>query len=222
MAKKKSASSRKKARKAVSKKRISKKKAVKAAKKKPAKKAAAKAAVKVPVGKFNMLVTYDPNHRGIAEMELKEVMKQVGAVPRIAPTEVDGLFKVAVKDSRKTAVSIATLVMKNPAVFMSTHHYTPVDTWVKSEVPAMQQAVKKAADSIGNSERWKMGLNKRHWNKMDSVPLIIKLTDVISKQKVDLNNPQKIVQVEIIGKEAGVALLKPNELVDVPRIKANM
>ena len=59
-----------------------------------------------------------------------------------------------------------------------------------------------------------MGLNKRHWEKMEGTQLIIKLTDVVERPNVDLNNPQKIVQVEIIGKEAGIALLTPTDIFD--------
>jgi tRNA(Ser,Leu) C12 N-acetylase TAN1 len=217
--KKKRATSKKKVSKrksAAKKKSAVKRKAAKAKKKAVTKKAVVK---KTTAGKFNMLVTYDPNHRGLAETELKEVFKQAGELPKIMATEVEGLFKVAVKDARAAAKKITKLVQANPAVFATTHHYTPVDSWTKSDVNSMQQAVKKAADGIGNDEKWKMGLNKRHWDKMESTPLIIKLTEVVEKPNVDLSNPEKILQVEIIGGEAGIALLTPEELVDVPRLK---
>ncbi|MBI2663788.1 hypothetical protein HYX10_00410 [Candidatus Woesearchaeota archaeon] len=83
----------------------------------------------------------------------------------------------------------------------------------------MQKKIKPLESGIGTSERWKMVLNKRHWDKMKGTKLIIKLTESISRAKVDLENPQKIVQVEIIGKEAGISLIEPGEALNVPKLK---
>lgn len=221
------ASARKPARKAV--KRTAFKRAKKAtakAKKKPGKKAA-KASVARPAplgstplkGQANMIVTFDPNHRGTAEIELREVLKQAGEKPQIGQTEVEGLFKVAVSDARKAAAKIRGLCSSNPNLFSVTHHYTPIDHWCQSDVSAMQKLIGAASSGIGQNEKWKMGLNKRHWDSMEGGKLIIKLTDVVERKKVDLDNPDKIVQVEIIGKEAGVALLTPKDIVDIAREK---
>jgi len=39
----------------------------------------------------------------------------------------------------------------------------------------------------------------------------VELTDVVDKPKVDLDNPDKVIQVEIVGDEAGISLLKEKE-----------
>src|SRR3989338_173561 len=167
-----------------------------------------------------MIVTFDPNHRGSAELELREVLKQVGEKPQIGQTEVEGLFKVAVSNARAAVTKIRNLCRSNPNLFSVTHHYTPIDQWCQSEVSAMQKLIRASSSGIGQNEKWKMGLNKRHWDKLEGVQLIIKLTEVVDRKKVDLDSPDKIVQVEIIGKEAGVALLTPNDIVDVAKEKA--
>ncbi len=170
-------------------------------------------------GQANMIVTFDPNHRGTAELELREVLKQAGEKPQIGQTEVEGLFKVAVSNARAAAAKIRNLCSSNPNLFSVTHHYTPIDSWCQSEVSAMQKLIRSASAGIGQNEKWKMGLNKRHWDKLEGVQLIIKLTEVVDRKSVDLDSPDKIVQVEIIGKEAGVALLTPKDIVDVAREK---
>ena len=83
----------------------------------------------------------------------------------------------------------------------------------------MQKLIRQVSEDIETNEKWKMGLNKRHWDKLEGVQLIIKLTDVVDRKNVDLDNPDKIVQVEIIGKEAGIALLAPKDVLDVAREK---
>lgn len=218
--------SRKPARKAV------KRTASKRAKAKPAKKAKArpKAAAKsrpAPLGstplkgQANLIVTFDPNHRGTAELELREVLKQAGERPQIGQTEVEGLFKVAVSDARKAVARIKGLCRANSGLFSVTHHYTPVDKWCSAEVSEMQKVIRAVSAGIGQNEKWKLGLNKRHWDKLEGGQLIIKLTDVIERKNVDLDRPDKTVQVEIIGKEAGIALLTPQDIVDVAAEKEN-
>jgi len=198
------------------------KKAVRRAKPMKARKPARAAPVRImPLkGRANLIVTFDPNHRGTAELEIAEVLKQIGEKPQLGQTEIEGLFKAAVSDARKAIAKIRNLCTKNPNIFSVTHHYTPIDKWCPSEIPAMQKAIKEASEGIGTSEKWKMGLNKRHWDKLEGVQLIMKLTSVVDRKKVDLDNPEKIIQVEIIGKEAGIALLSPNELFDAEREKA--
>ena len=215
---------RKAAKRAVSKRAKAKPRA--AAKKAKAGKKAKAAARPAPLGstplkgQANMIVTFDPNHRGTAELELREVLKQVGEKPQIGQTEVEGLFKVAVSNARAAAAKIRNLCSSNPNLFAVTHHYTPIDNWCQSDVSAMQKLIRAASSGIGQNEKWKMGLNKRHWDQLEGVKLIIKLTDVVERKHVDLDNPDRIVQVEIIGKEAGVALLTPKDIVDIAKEKS--
>lgn len=202
--------------------------ASKAAKKaKPKAKASKKAAParQLPLGstplkgQANIIVTFDPNHRGTAELELREVLKQAGEKPQIGQTEVEGLFKAAVSNAKQAVAKIRSLCRSNPNLFSVTHHYTPIDHWCASDVSAMQKTIKQVSEGIGQNEKWKMGLNKRHWDQLEGVKLIMKLTDVVDRKKVDLDNPDKIIQVEIIGKEAGIALLTPKDVLDVAKEK---
>ena len=127
---------------------------------------------------------------------------------------------MAVSDGRKAAAKIAELCRENPELFSVTHRYTPIDKWCQSEVQTMQRMIKDLTASIGKSEKWKMGLNKRHWDKLEGNKLIMKLTEVVDRPNVDLDNPERIIQVEIIGKEAGLSLISPKDAVDVARRKA--
>jgi len=170
-------------------------------------------------GKFNMLVSFNPSHAGMAETELNAVLSKIGEKPKILATSAEGLFKVAVSDARKVVGRLRNLCQADPNLFAATQHYTPIDSWCKSELTHMQKSVKSAASGISQSERWKMHLAKRHWKKLEGTDLIIKLTKVIDREHVDLKNPQKIVQVEIIERDAGISLLEPDDILDVEAVK---
>ncbi len=82
----------------------------------------------------------------------------------------------------------------------------------------MQDEIKKIVPGIKAGERWKMEINKRDYPKHFS-ELIIPLTEPVERDNVDLENPQKIIRVEIISGKAGISLLTPNYILDVPKIK---
>jgi tRNA acetyltransferase TAN1 len=165
-------------------------------------------------GKFNLLVSFNPNHMSTAQTELATVLQKIGEKPKISNAGVDGLFKAAVSDARKVVSRLRNLCQADPNLFSA-----PIDVWCKSELIQMKKHIKLAALGISKDDKWKMGLNKRNWKKMEGGQLIVKLTDVIDSGNVDLDNPQKIVQVEIIGNETGVSLLEPTDILDVEEVK---
>ncbi len=179
-------------------------------------------AAKAPSGKFNLLVTFNPNHSGTAGKELNEVLQKIGEKPRIMSSNIEGLFKVAVSDARKVISRLRSLCQADPDRFVATHHYVPIDSWCKSDVTEMKRLIKSLVPGIGKSDRWKMALNKRHWDKAGQTETIMSLTGVIDRDNVDLDNPQKIVQVEIIGNEAGISLLQAAEILDVAEVKESV
>ncbi len=76
----------------------------------------------------------------------------------------------------------------------------------------MVNAIKSLVPKIGLNEKWKMELEKRYYNKYDYNELISKLTEVVNREKIDLIKPKKIIKVEIIGSNAAISLLEPDEL----------
>jgi len=56
-----------------------------------------------------------------------------------------------------------------------------------------------------------MTVEKRRYTRYHKIEIIKELAELIDK-KVDLENPDKILRIEIIGKYAGLALLKPKDV----------
>jgi len=83
----------------------------------------------------------------------------------------------------------------------------------------MQKTLKKLGSDIKENERWKMEFEKRLNQNMHTYDMISKLTDVLDNPHVDLEKPQKIIKVEVIGKHTGISILKPEEQLIVPHEK---
>lgn len=164
----------------------------------------------------NLLVTFDPTHKGKAEEEVKAALKEVGEEPKFNDSPVDGLFLL--KTSKDPKELVKGLKGLGADKFENTFHWVPIDKWCKADVGDISKAMKDIDGKIDEAESWKLDLNKRSLEGK-TTDLIIKLTENINKPKVDLKNPQKIIKVEIVGKDAGVALINPDEELDVPKMK---
>ena len=158
----------------------------------------------------NLLVTYEPSHAGSSKVEMEKVLKALKQKPKILKSEIDGVFMLRVMNPKKIVKSLVKL--KSRKMFAHTFHWIPIDKWVPSNLKTMQSAIKKLKNGIKKNNKWKMDLHKRNFDIMQSTDLIMKLTEVVDRPHVDLDNPQKIITVQIIGKKAGLALLNKDEL----------
>ncbi len=165
----------------------------------------------------NLIITYDAIHTDSSREAVKAVFRKTGIKPEFLESEFSGIFFVNVPDAREAIKKLKVLSKNSKEIFGWTYHYIPVDKWVSSDIEEMQEAVKTLGQGIGDNEKWKLELVKRHYHRYHDRELILKLTDMIDTGKVDLENPQKIIQVEIIGKHAGISLLDPQDILSVSK-----
>ena len=167
---------------------------------------------------YNLVVTCSTDQEE-SERELTEILTRIGETPKIKKTSVIGVYQVKVSDPRKVNERLKKMCDADPKIFSSTYKYIPIDAWCKSDLRSMQQQIKKLAPKIGEGEKWKISVNKRLWNKTGERELILKLAEFIPQNNVSMDNPNKIIHVEIIEKEAGVSLLDPEDVLNVSKIK---
>jgi tRNA acetyltransferase TAN1 len=168
----------------------------------------------------NLLITYDPAHSGKAEDEAKTLLKSVGEDAKFLKSDVEGVFLMRTKKDPKTiARELHKSGKANPSQFGYTYHWTPIDEWVKTDLTTIGKALKAFDKKMDPAKSWKLDLVKRHFDKLSTTDLILKLTENIEQQKVDLKNPQVILKVEILGKKTGLAMLDADEIVDATALK---
>ena len=179
-----------------------------AEKKKPAKKPG-----------YNLLITCDTNEEESTK-EIANLLSMIGESPKIKKTLADGVYQAKVSDARKVNERLKKICEADPKIFSLTHRYTPIDAWCKSDIRTMQQEIKKLASKIEESQKWRISVNKRFWDRMSEKDLISKLAEVVTPNNISLENPNKIIQVEIIEKETGVSLLDPEDILNVSKVKS--
>jgi tRNA(Ser,Leu) C12 N-acetylase TAN1 len=138
-------------------------------------------------------------------------MKTINESFKFLKSKYDGVFLVDIKNPKAVVKKLSKFTIKNKGLFGKTHRYIPVDKWVSAKIPDMQKAIKSLVPEIKQNEKWKMELDKRYYHKFDYNELIMKLTDVVDRKKIDLQSPDKILKVELVGSNAAISVLKPDE-----------
>ncbi len=172
----------------------------------------------------NLLVTYDMRNIKESEQEVLWVLEKVGETqPKLLRSPARGIFLIITSsDPREINRKLAQLCREEPEHFWFTYNYIPIDVWCSSDLEEMQEHVKKLAEGIGENETWRMTVNKRFYDQYHTQEIIEFLAKNIGWGKVDLKNPQKIIQIEIIGKKAGISLLKSGDVFSVSKVKGEI
>ena len=87
----------------------------------------------------------------------------------------------------------------------------PIEKIVAPELEDIQGAAGELASArIGQEESFRITVEKRH-SHLHSAEIIDYVAEGI-KRKVSLENPDWVVLVEIIGKHAGISVVRPNQI----------
>jgi len=168
--------------------------------------------------KPNMLVTTGKGEEfpGVAEAE--EVFKRIGAEKvEVKETEIRGVLIAKVDLNPLEAASrVRELIKREPDRFFYTKRYIPLEIIVKTSLEEIRKAVEKLADKIGENEKFRVTVEKRH-TSLSSKEIIGAVAPLINR-KVDLKNPDKIVLIEVLGGLTGVSIVKPEHIVSVKQV----
>lgn len=166
---------------------------------------------------YNVLVTYHPNEKARAQEEVATVLRDAGiGLEDMIESIVPGLLHLRVEgDGRSQMKRLHDFALRFPEVFLHTHRWMPIEQWLRSTPEAMASAARALGERIGEDERWKLSLNKRLYEEASTRELVRMLADQINAGPVDLEDPEKVLVVEIVGEYAGFSLISPEEYLDV-------
>ena len=177
--------------------------------------------IQIRENEANLLVTYDRSERFEAQYEVKQVLKEVGEEnPRFFPSRVRGLFKIHIQmDPNQATKNLGTLCRRDPSKFWYTYHWIPIEKWCPSTIEKMSMIVKQFAERIMLEERWRISVNKRFYTEYHTQVLIELLAEHVDRPRVDLENPDKTIRIEIMGDQAALSLLETREHFSVNAVK---
>jgi len=112
---------------------------------------------------------------------------------------------------------LRSVLRERPWEFRYILKVVPLQRVVKAELEALKAQASEMAKGIKEGERYRITVEKRH-SPISRKEVIDGMAGVIERG-VDLEEPDKIVMVQVIGELAGASLLEPGDVLSVEREK---
>ena len=126
-------------------------------------------------------------------------------------TDVTGLVVVRTSlDPFKVIEKLKALVLEEPWEVRYTLRALPIEKLVAPELEDIQGAAGELAEKMGIDESFRITVEKRH-SALHSSEIISYVADAV-KRKVKLENPDWVVLIEVVGRHAGVSIVRPGQI----------
>jgi len=167
--------------------------------------------------KFNLIITCPRNREKYAIKEFESIMYLIGCTEfEIWKSGISGLLLSNVQSNPHNIVkNFRELLRERPWEFKNIKRVIPIDILVDSNYEDISIGVEKIWPSIPVDSTFKILVKKRFTDL--SSRKIIEYTAKNIDRKVDLKNPDYIIDIEIVGSKTGIALVEKDEILSVEK-----
>jgi len=168
---------------------------------------------------FNLLATTSRGNESYACSELWYLLGEIGdSAPTVDKTGVAGLIAAKTAFNPFDVIEkLRKILLERPYEFRYTLRIIPVEKVVRTDLGEIQQATMELSSKIGEDETFRVTVEKRFTETPTQD--IIEAAAANIERKVNLNNPDKILLIEVVGRLTGVSLIKPEEILAVMKEK---
>ena len=166
---------------------------------------------------FNLMISTSRGNERNTCSEMWYLLGEVGdRGSNIETTKVIGLVVAKTRlDPIKAIHSLRALFKARPWEFKYTLKLVPIQRVVPAQISEIENAAMEVAEGIAGDEKFRITIEKRH-TPLSSKPIIDNVAKKINRT-VDLDSPDKILLIEIIGEYAGLSLITPMDIMSVER-----
>jgi len=168
---------------------------------------------------FNLLVTTARGNEEDACSEIWYLLGEIGdSAVKVDKTGITGLIAAKTAFNPFEIIEKFRVILKErPYEFRYTLRVIPVEKVVHTDVTEIQRAVTELGSKIEEDETFRVTVEKRFTNT--STNDIIAAAAANIERRVDLNLPDKIVLVEVVGGLTGVSVVKPKDVLSIMKEK---
>ncbi len=166
---------------------------------------------------FNLLVSTSRYNETNAKSELWFILLMCGDdYPIISGIQFPGLIIALTNlNSKKVISKIKEIQRKNPDFFQYILKIVPIDYTCETDIKTIKYIIQEHhKDFLKEGESFKIILKRRHHDKIEREHFIETIARDID-YKVDLENPDKTIRIEILGNISGISFLKEGEIIKV-------
>ena len=168
---------------------------------------------------FNLLVTTTRGNEDNACSEIWYLLKEIGdEKAEVDRTGVSGLIAAKTSlDPFEVIVKLREILKERPYEFRYSLRVIPIEKVVKTRLEEIGKAAEELAPKIGENETFRITVEKR-FTEISTKDVIEAAASKIER-KVNLEKPDKIMLIEIIGGLTGISVIKPNDIISVSKEK---
>jgi len=160
---------------------------------------------------FNLLVTTSRGNERQVCIELSYLLKEEleDPAPRVEKTGIRGL--VAAKtalDPCEVIHKFRSILQERPYEFRYALRIIPIEKVGPTDLDEIKRSATELAAGIGENETYRVTVEKRFTSLHTRDFIEAAATNI--DRKVDLENPDKILLLEVVGGLTGMALVKPD------------
>jgi tRNA acetyltransferase TAN1 len=167
---------------------------------------------------MNLILTSQKGSEAKASAEFKEIALQHGIRKlHVEKSDFDGLLEVDIEDPRGFVAFLRDYVRSEPFRVHFIQRVIPVDMVVDTILEQIEEAAKQLGEQIGESETFKIDIDERD-SPYTRRQLIDAIADVVDR-KVNLESPDKVLQIEVLGEYSTLSLARPDEMISITKLK---
>ena len=175
--------------------------------------------LKAVLNDFNLLATTSRGNESEVCSELLYLLGEIGdSAAVVERTGISGL--VALKTGFDPFVVIEKfreILKDRPYEFRYTLRVIPIETVIRTDLGEIQRVATELGSKIEKNETFRVTVEKRFTGT--STHDIIEAAAANIERKADLNNPDKILLIEVVGRLTGISIIKPNDILSVIKEK---
>jgi len=162
---------------------------------------------------FNLLITTARGNEEEASSEIWYLLGEIGdTAAKVEKTGISGVIAAKTAfEPLEVIEKLRGLLKERPYEFRYSFRIIPIEKVVRTDLGEIRNVVTElAAAKIKENETFRITVEKRFTTT--STKDLIEAAATNIERKVDLNKPNKIVLVEVVGGLSGVSVIKPTDI----------
>ncbi len=162
--------------------------------------------------KFNLIVTTARGMESISASELIDILNRMGdPSPKVEQTRISGLLTAKTSlNPFEVVEKLKEMIEKEPWLIRNIQRVIPIEEVVETNTEKIADAAFRLAQIIPEDHTFRVTVEKRH-TQLSSREIIEAVAARINR-KVNLEKPDWIVLVEVLGGLTGISVIKPNQI----------
>lgn len=171
---------------------------------------------------MNLIITCPRHFEEEASEEVKRILIELGdQEPKIIISSMPGILTgITSLNPIESIEKIREKILDEPWSVRYCLRIIPIQGVCKTNIKEIEDEVLKRIGVIKSEDSYRITIEKRN-SKVSSDEIISKIAKNILN-KVSLDSPDWVILIEIIGDEAGVSVIRNNNILSVEKIKRSL